>query len=587
MLALFFAAFADGRMELNVQHVGEYAAVPWEKADGTIQPGSRADRVHDLNFSVASVNLRDDLSEEFFQRWRATPQRGKVLLPRVHFWDGRDRFEGPMRDIEVYWKRLDHFLGAMPLAEFQGIVLAEENVSYSGRPEVLTELYRRIKAKYDVPVWQWWSPSSAVPESGGWIPADGWVVDPYFKPNPDFRRFVRKYLVTGLPLVIMPWASTGEKAPPMTPDKWKANNDQLDVAIEFNVPVAFYWVYGKGTGGTSCYFGCNRGQLTTEIDKISQWVWNYIARVGALSADYTGLPSADLADGRVIEIGPRFVYRDDFSTQRCIDDASMTGFRDLVMDGKTLSTRGFRGRPANVTLLYHFAGDYAAHHPTMSLDVLGGKGVEVALSADGKDWSHRGATSCTAPFAGVREFWARIKLNGQVSVDNLRVEATVPPPKDTTVTLNRPVYEDDFRTEKYLFTTRRSGDDKLEWSEGQLAVRLRPGGSKPELIWHFKTPKPLRHIVVEATGRANNGSLATNHFLDISPDGKEWLHETSSVGRPVNASGWAAHGLRIELLSDPRFQNEFYVRLRLKAGSYKEIHRSLSGIVNKLSVTVS
>ena len=117
-------------------------------------------------------------------------------------------------------------------------------------------------------------------------------------------------------------------------------------------------------------------------------------------------------------------------------------------------------------------------------------------------------------------------------------------------------------------------------------MRLRPGGSKPELIWHFRTPKPVRDLVVEATGRANNGSLGTNHFLDISPDGKEWLHETSTVGRPANRSGWAAHGLRVELAGDPRFRNvtEFYVRLRMKAGGYKEIHRALSGIVIKLRV---
>jgi len=573
----------SNRVELTAHHVGEYAAVPWDKADAEIKPGSRADRVRDLNFSVASINLRDDAPEEFLQRWRGMPRPGKVFLPRVHFWDGRDRFEGPMRDIEVYWKRLDRFLAAMPLAQFQGIVLAEENVSYSGRPEVLTELYRRIKAKYNLPVWQWWSPSTSVPESGGWIPADGWVIDPYFKSKADFRRYVRKYLVTGLPLVIMPWASTTAKSPPLTPEKWQANNDQLAVAVEFNVPVAFYWTYGKGDSSSSCYFACNRGQPTTEWDKINQSVWDYIAQTRSLPADYAGLPSADLADGSVIELGPnrdgRFVYRDDFSSERCIDEASMTGFRDLLMDGKTLSARGFRGRPVVATLLYHFDGDYAARHPSMSLDVLTGEHVEIALSADGKDWSHRAATtgtgaqklSCSTRLAGVREFWARISLKGTSSVDDLRIEATVPPPKETTVTLDRFFYEDDFHTEKYLFTTQRTGDDKLEWSEGQIAVRLRPGGSKPELIWHFKTPRPVRHVVVEATGRANNGSLGTNHFLDISLDGQEWLHETTTVGRPVNSSGWAAHGLRIELADDPRFRDvtEFYVRLRMRAGGYK------------------
>jgi len=111
------------RCELSVHHVGEYAAVPWQKPGTMITPGSREDRVRDLNLSVASVNLRDDLASEFLQRWRDAPQPGKVFLPRLYFWDGEDRFQGPMRDIEVYWRRLDRFLGAMNLADFQGIVL--------------------------------------------------------------------------------------------------------------------------------------------------------------------------------------------------------------------------------------------------------------------------------------------------------------------------------------------------------------------------------------------------------------------------------------------------------------------------------
>jgi len=48
----------------------------------------------------------------------------------------------------------------------------------------------------------------------------------------------------------------------------------------------------------------------------------------------------------------------------------------------------------------------------------------------------------------------------------------------------------------------------------------------------------------------------------------------------------AVHGLRIEMSDEPRFHDvtEFYVRLRMKAGGYKEIHRALSGIVNKFRV---
>ena len=624
MLFAISAAGKDIASELTVRHVGQYAAVPWQKPGAPIPPGSRDDRVRDLNFSVASVNLRDDLPEESLRRWREQPQPGKTFLPRVHFWDGEDRFKGPMRDIEVYWKRLDRYLDAMNLADFQGIVLAEENVSYSGRPEVLTELYRRVKAKYRVAVWQWWSPSSSLPESGGWIPADGWVIDPYFMPNPAFRRFVRKYLITGLPLVIMPWASTGEKSPPLTPQQWKANNEQLDVAVEFNLPVAFYWTYGRGNAGTSCNFGGDRGAIRTEWDKINHWVWDYIDRVRKIPADYSGLPSADEGTGDVLEIAPnregKLLYADDFSTARSVDDASMSGFRDLLLDGKTLSARGFRGRRVDAALTYKFAGDYIAQHPRASVTVPPGSGgdrrVEIALSADGKTWPHRATSSGAAQqvltvsshgdasFASLRSFWVRLRLVGDagsrekpnMSVDDLRIEAAVPAPRDAAVTLN-PVadepgklfYEDNFRTEKYLSSTRRTGDDRLEWSEGQLAVRLRPGGSKPELVWRVKTAAPVQGVVVEATGRANNGSLGTNHYLDVSLDGKNWLHEQNTVGRPHNISGWASHGLRIDLQTDPRFRGvrEFCVRLRMQAGGYKEIHRSRSGIVNKIRIEAS
>ncbi len=151
--------------KLNVHHVGEYAAIPWVKPGTPIAPGSRQDRVREMNFSVASVNLGDHMSDDFYKGWneqiKLAAATGNVLLPRLHFWDGDDRFKGPMRDVEVYWRRMDKFLARMDL--------------------------------HLLPGW------------GGWIPSDGWIVDTYFKPKKEFRRFVRKYLITAAPLVIMPF----------------------------------------------------------------------------------------------------------------------------------------------------------------------------------------------------------------------------------------------------------------------------------------------------------------------------------------------------------------------------------------------
>ncbi len=608
--------------QLCVHDVGEYAAVPWGKPGSPISPGSRADRVRDLNLAVASINLpKEDPPASFLDSWAERAQwgrqQGKKFLPRVYFWDGSDRFTGPMHDIAVYWRRMDLFLGGMKsrgaLDDFSGIVLAEENVHYGSRPAVLAELYRRIKAKYDVNVWQWWSPMTPVPGSGGWIPADGWVVDPYFVSNPTFRRYIRKYLVTGLPLVVMPWATAESK--PLTPGQWQANNDQLNVAVEFNLPVAFYWTYRNG-----CSFGGDRGEPTTELDLINHWVWSYIKRTRALPVGYSGLQSADIGQGDALEIGPtgktdNLIYVDDFTSSKCIDDASMSGFRDVLMDGKTLSARGFAGRKTDAALLYHFAGGFPARYPKVSLTAdtdqsLNGR-VEIALSADGKSWPRSVATSgkgaerlSLSPaddkcFASLGEFWVRLRLSGDagsrkappVRISDLRIEAGVLTPKESFVQLKpdpaKPgmlFYEDDFQTQRYRFTTRHAGDAPLEWSRGSISVRMRPGGSSPAIIWYVKADKPLGNIIVDASGRANTGSLGTNHYLDVSTDDKTWTNEVSTVGGKHNVSGWTAHGLRIDLSGKRGFTGirEFHVRLSLRAPGYKEVHPSQSGHITKV-----
>jgi hypothetical protein len=101
-----------------------------------------------------------------------------------------------------------------------------------------------------------------------------------------------------------------------------------------------------------------------------------------------------------------------------------------------------------------------------------------------------------------------------------------------------------------------------------------------------KTASAVRNVTVEITGRANTGSLGTNHYLDVSTDGKTWLYEQSTVGRPQNISGWASHGLRVELAEAAAFHNvtEFFIRPRMNADSYKAVHPALSGIVEKIRI---
>ncbi len=600
---------------LSVHDIGEYAAVPWGEPGAEIQPGTRADRVRDLNLGVSSINLQgsDDVPADLIAAWAEKAkwgrQQGKKLLPRVYFWDGADRYQGDMRDIAIYWNRLDQFLGGVDLADFHGIILAEENVHYSGRPEVLTELYNRIKAKYDVQVWQWWSPMTAIPGSGGWIPSDGWVIDTYFKPYKQFRRFARKYTITGLPLVVMPWADDSRD---LTPVQSQANNAQLDVAMEFGVPVAFYWVKG-----TTCYFDGSRDTHETKMDHVNHWVWDYIERARALPDDYVGLPTADKAAGDVLEIGPTdgddLVYVDDFSTSTCVDDASATGFRDLVLDGQTLRARGLGGRDCKAALTYRFEGDLATGAPSVSLDAtvapdLNGR-VAVKLSTDGKTWPVTAGTQETgrlelsaegeADFASVNRFWVRVTMSGEpgdappCGIDNLRIHAAIQPPARPVVRLkpitrNGPVaYEETFETRRYRLTGTCSGDEQLEWTRGQVGVRLRPGGSDTSITWRVVSARPVGTVVVEAIGRANSGSLGTNHYLDVSADGETWANTASSVGRDTDANGWVREPLVVDLSDEPEFAGvtEFYARLRMTAQGHAEVHRVLSGVVTSVKIS--
>lgn len=447
--------------DLTSRDVGDYALWPWQEPGTAIEPNSPWDRIRDLNFVVGKERLTDTLSDEIIEKWTDLSTWGaasqKKLLLQLYFWDGTDRFQGTLEPIDVYWNRLQLFLDAMQarnlLPYFVGIVLAEENVWYSGRAQVLTTLYQRIKAKYDVAVFQWYSPTQWIPSSGGWIPADGWVIDNYLVGNPQFRQYVRKYVVTRTPVVVMPWATSDAAArPPLTADQWKANNEQLDVALEFNLPVAFYW-----TKDGTTYFGADRNNPTNdEIGLMNQWVWNFITRVQALPANYAGLPSADTGTAAVLNtsgyVGSSgaLQYRDDFSTQKCLDDASITGFRDLVMNGQTLSTFGYQGRNVNTVITYQFQGTAPLKYPAASVMAniasTTGNRIQLAISPDGKTWSTitsqkagsatltlstNTSSSTSRQFARLTSFWVRITLtgapgsNGQpsVGIDNLYIAA--------------------------------------------------------------------------------------------------------------------------------------------------------------------
>jgi hypothetical protein len=180
-----------------------------------------------------------------------------------------------------------------------------------------------------------------------------------------------------------------------------------------------------------------------------------------------------------------------------------------------------------------------------------------------------------------------------VEIDNLHVEAALVPVKDATVWLKPTdksgstlAYEDQFQSQRYLLTTLRENEQQLEWSNGIVGVRMRPGGSQAALIWKCNSEMPLRNIRVDVTGKANSHNLGSNNYLDVSLDGNNWSHEVSTVGKQGDVNGWVHHGLTIELNDDPQFANvrQLFVRLRLIAESFQEVHPNLSGVIDSIRI---
>lgn len=360
--------------KLTCRQVGEYGGISWRNRTTPIVDGSREDRTRDIHMSVASVRLTDTMNEAFFASWRAVcGVPGTTLILRLHFWDGPDRYRGPMRDIEVYWSRLDRFLAEMPLPLIYAITLSEESVPYLGRREMLEALYHRVKAKYAVQVYQWYSPPSvlhsdraAYPHTAGEfdkignLAADGWVCNPYWLPLEKIRRYVQRMVLTGQPVILMPWASDdelGNGETCMTPARRLTIEQQLDVAVEFDLPVAWYWTKTNSSGGSSVYFGCNRGSTETLIDQVNQMVWDHSERVKSLPASYLGLPSADLSVGAPFVQLPKlgasqFQFREQFDQADIVGQATFTGFRNFASDGTKLDVVGFNGRSVDSTLTW-------------------------------------------------------------------------------------------------------------------------------------------------------------------------------------------------------------------------------------------
>jgi len=421
--------YAENLEPLGARQVGHYALCPWLAPGAAIEPGSSYDRMQRMDFTIRNLWVRDDagvkgcaetaaqIAKEINEGLAHHPP--KTMIVRIDFWF-TDRYEGPLLPFEVYQQRMELALKHLEpvLDKIHGISISEENIVSEGRPAVLERMYHFVKEKYpNLRCYQWYTPNTAVPATyeGVYVPADGWIVDPYtlgpdLYPNgPTTRRFVQKYLVTGKPLVFIApgwnfdrFFSPGKsnESFPRGFDGWKNIDDQLQVCLDYNVPVSWYWFYMKNNDVTS---GADTGWFPLDYEtklgnqmtaRINAW----IDQAHALPADYDG--NAEVADRwenpvLAVEIQPgRDIVTDDFSQSDFLDQTVGTGFRDLVWNGSDLRVRGYKGRPASAMMEYQLKSNAPMQLPQVVLNAtidpsLNGK-VTISLSGDnGKTWPVR------------------------------------------------------------------------------------------------------------------------------------------------------------------------------------------------------
>lgn len=523
---------------------------------------------------------------------RRARRLGKRIIADVSFWGG----EGAT--IETYKRRVDRFLQHVDVDQLYAITLAEENYYWGDRDfGVLEELYRYVKGKYDVPVWQWYSPYAG-PPGFGWpqLPADGWAIDEYARRGDTFEPFIRKYVVRQLPLFQIIWA-----APLMKSFDWEsagspAFDEQLAICRKYDVPCAYFCWEGHGN-----VWGWSR-DAKPESKAAFQRVLDAVAAAkktppNTFGVEWDRVPPAPAVTMQVNE--DRTVsYEDPIEkAPRFMDDATIKGFANLRWDGGPLELRPRRPGPCHAELTYRLTSPFPMRELVATASVqqreAPGAQVMLRLSADGKHWRHvlwpptpmettnTGTTKWkdltislnaggAQGFDDVNDLWLRIGLRSTKETGaapvfrlrNLRVSGVCTPPEKREIPLvpdanGKVVYEDGVASHALRFTAEFDNAEQIEWRDGRIGIRgLRGHDDTVTLRQKFVCERPLKVIRVTSRNFASTSDYGSWNRLAVSLDGKKKLVEKETKGR-FNGD------LELDLADDARFSavREFWVHV--------------------------
>lgn len=465
-------------MTLSAKDTGTYGFVPWAGTGGTLNPNGNLYHGSQLPMTIGirNVFVRDDAAataydptvqiNEIEGGYAMSPQR--LMILRIDFWGngGKERYQGTIDTADHYWNRINSVLTKIGthLSKLFAITLSEENDPIGGRTAMLAELYNRCKVAYPtLQVYQWWTPNTACPayyeglyqsqiDPGGgvYLPADGWVADPYtlgvelygstnaFLGADPYLRIMQKYIITRKPMIWIVWMSAEhpEFYNPTDPlnvhhyDMKAMVDRQIAVLRLYNIPTIYYWTNTAAQASFILPTGNSvmDNIIVPQIDASFAGSQTYVPTPTELASKDVWVPSTS-GSAPVTGVSGNWNFTDPFLSTRFLDYSYGTGFMDLYWDGGPLNLWGL-GRLPNASIVYKVIGK-GPNPAHVSVDLLydilqAGTEISVQVSSNNVNWTVLG-TATTVQQGNITATWLQsgqtfyIKVTMSSSVQDVPV----------------------------------------------------------------------------------------------------------------------------------------------------------------------
>ncbi len=545
---------------------------------------------------------------------------GRRAIPFCWFWMDYAEKDGklPLPSVQEAAQRLDYFLSRIDLDNVYAITLAEENVWFAGRAQLLTDLYHWVKAKYpDLRVYQWYTPTHA-PKTPGfdvpYLPADGWVIDEYWVSGEQLEKMLVKFRMLGVPVLHLAWAAPNWPGGPARDPQTRVPfvlKGQIEACRKLNVPVGFFTIAAFKRDGEQHRLWAFR--MTQELnDPQTLALFNDLveqAKVAPGSA--LGPDVNDRSLQHWPAVGPfrvvpddrgDFTYQEDFAQMgsRWLTDATVDGALDLRWNPGRLYAQGDTGRPGQASLTYHFISDTPmptarAHIEAVQRD--NGK-AQLAMSYDGRTWPIRDASQVHTD-QPTKELWVRVIVQNNLGdpksiaseVTRFVFDATAAPLSNKAIELTPDAdglvhFVEDFRSPWLRQTATLTGEADMHWERGGVSVTGVKGRSVTAGIeQRFVSDIPLYSLRVTLSAYADVRDHGGHVELSVSPDGRTWLTPVSA-DESLKADERVFNGvLELDLVDHKALSGNtsFVVRIMLRNTSGAQT--SVPASIGRLEVT--